>query len=105
MPDYNGVLMRGPLIRMTVGNWIDAQLGVLNSINLKIPQDSPWEINLDGPEGGASRLVLPHVVEVSMAFTPIGSETDGVNRLSQKSRTISNIAQNNTGNSPRLQYV
>jgi len=98
MPDYNNKIMRGPLIRMSVGNWIDAQLGILNSIDFKIPQDSPWEINLDGPEGGTQRLVLPHVVEVTMQFTPIGSESKGANRLSQKGLTISNIAQNNTGN-------
>lgn len=98
MPDYSNNIMRGPLIRMSVGNWIDSQLGILNGVNLKVPQDSPWEINLDGPEGGTQRLVLPHIVEVTMQFTPIGSESKGSNMLSQKSSTISNIAQNNTGN-------
>ena len=109
MPDYNSNnLMRGPLTRLTVGNWVDSQLGILNSVQLKVPQDSPWEIAIDEPEGGsaANLLILPHIVEVSLTFTPIGSESKGDNRLAQKSDQISNIAQNNTGrDAAYLQYI
>jgi len=106
MPDYSGVLMRGPLIRLTVGNWVDSQLGTLNSVQLKVSQDSPWEIAIDEPEGGAKLLILPHIVDVTMNFTPIGSESKQANRLPQKSTTISHIAQNNTGNDAKtLQYI
>jgi hypothetical protein len=106
MPDYSNELMRGPLIRMTVGNWVDSQLGILNSVNFKIPQDSPWEIALDEPEGGsaADKLILPHIVEVSLSFTPIGSETKANNLISKKSETTSHIAQNNTGDVSK-QYI
>ena len=45
--------MRGPLVKMTVGNWIDSQVGVLNSISYNVPQDSPWEIALNEPLPGA----------------------------------------------------
>lgn len=91
MPDYEGVLMRGPLVKMTVGNWINGQDGILNSLSYTIPQESPWEVNITSiPD---NNMVLPHIVEVQMTFTPIGSQTDGVNRLSQKYFTISNIAQ------------
>ena len=100
MPDYKNNIMRGPLIRMSVGNWIDSQLGVLNSINFKVPNDSPWEISLDD-----NLLILPHIVEVSMTFTPIGSETAGVNKISEKSSSTSNIAQNNAGDTKTLQYI
>ena len=92
MPDYSGGLMRGPLVRMTVGNWIDGQLGILTSISYTIPQDSPWEISLDGKE-----MILPHILEVSLNFTPIGSQTRDVNELSRKEECISNIAQNWNG--------
>jgi len=106
MPDYSNNLMRGPLTRLTVGNWIDSQLGVLTSVQLKVPQDSPWEIAIDEPEGGAKLLILPHIVEVTLSFTPIGSESKGANRLAQKSDQISNIAQNNTGkDAATLQYI
>jgi hypothetical protein len=97
MPDYDNNLMRGPLVKMTVGNWIDGQVGVLNNISYNVPQDSPWEISLNEPLrtiNDRKQLILPHVVEVSMTFTPIGSQTKGQNLLSQKSSQISNIAQN-----------
>jgi len=90
MPDYDGILMRGPMMRMTVGNWLDGQFGTLNSLSYTIPQDSPWEIALTG--GG--NLILPHVVEVSMTFTPIGSQTKKDNKLASKSTSTSHIAQN-----------
>jgi hypothetical protein len=90
MPDYkDDLLMRGPLVKMTVGNWIDGQDGILTSVGYTVPQDSPWEISL-----GDQQLILPHIVEVSLGFTPIGSQTKGVNLISSKSQVISNIAQN-----------
>jgi hypothetical protein len=107
MPDYGGgILMRGPLVRMTIGNWVDSQLGILTSLNYKISNDTPWEIALDEPEGGsaADKLILPHIIEVSLGFTPIGSETAGSNLISEKSETTSHIAQNNTGDTSK-QYI
>jgi len=93
MPDYKDNIMRGPLVRMTIGNWIDGQTCVLNSLSYNIPQDSPWEIALSEPAGDGL-LILPHIVEVNMSFTPIGSQTKGANLVSQKSNLVSNIAQN-----------
>jgi hypothetical protein len=104
MPDYSNNLMRGPLVRMSVGSYIDAQLGILNSLSYKVPQESPWEIAIDKPEGGTQQLILPHIIEVSLGFTPIGSESRGKNELQSKSTTISHIAQNNTGDTG-LQYI
>lgn len=95
MPDYNNDgLMRGPMVKMTVGNWIDGQDGILNSVGYTIPNDSPWEIAINEPTGDKRQLVLPHIVEVSMAFTPIGSQTKSINLVSSKSETTSHIAQN-----------
>ena len=52
MPDYNNFqLMRGPLVKMTVGNYIYGQDGILNSLSYTIPNDSPWEINIAQKEG------------------------------------------------------
>jgi hypothetical protein len=105
MPDYteNG-LMRGPLVRMSVGNWIDGQAGILDNVNFKVPQESPWEIAIDEPEGGPKLLILPHIVEVSLTFTPIGSDTKANNLIAAKSLTTSHIAQNNTGDTT-IQYI
>lgn len=90
MPDYDNNLMRGPLVKMTVGNWVNGQDGILNSLSYTVPQESPWEVNITD---SLDQMVLPHIVEVQMTFTPIGSQTNGVNRPSQKYFTISNIAQ------------
>jgi hypothetical protein len=101
MPDYGNdqLLMKGNMVRMTVGNWLDGQLGILNSLSYTVPNDSPWEIGLPaaGVFNGTEPLILPHIVEVSMTFTPIGSQTNGQNRLSQKSSNTSHIAQNWNG--------
>jgi hypothetical protein len=105
MPDYSNELMRGPLVRMTVGNYIDSQLGTLNQVSIKPDKESPWEIALDEPEGGTKQLILPHVLDVSLSFTPIGSETAGSNLIAKKSENISHIAQNNTGDIKTLQYI
>jgi hypothetical protein len=117
MPDYSGILMRGPLVKMTVGNWLDGQPGILNSLSYNVPQDSPWEISL-GEDivgvtpragtagilvGGVDTLILPHVVEVNMTFTPIGSQTKGVNKISKKDEEISHLAQNINAN--EIQYI
>jgi hypothetical protein len=102
MPDYGGdITMRGPLVKMTVGNWIDGQDGIINSLNYTIPNDSPWEIAI-----GDEELILPHIVEVSMTFTPIGSQTRANNYTPQKSDIISNIAQNYNGANDRAkEYI
>ena len=105
MPDYKDSLMRGSLVRMTVGNYLDAQLGILTSLSYNIPQDSPWEIALDEPEGGTRQLILPHVLEVTLTFIPIGAETQGENKIEDKNRGITFIAQNNTGiDKDKIQY-
>jgi hypothetical protein len=98
MPDYvasgdGSVLMRGPFVKMTVGNWLDGQDGILNSLSYTVPQESPWEISLDNDIYGET-LILPHIVEVQMTFTPIGSQTKGKNFISSKSTNTSHIAQN-----------
>jgi hypothetical protein len=92
MPDYKNNFMRGPLIRMTVGNYIDGQPGILTSLSYKISNDTPWEISLNNEE-----LNLPHIIEVSLGFTPIGSQTRDKNLISEKSSTTSHIAQNWNG--------
>ena len=99
MPDYKDeLLMRGPLVKMTVGNWINSQPGILNSLSYTIPNDSPWEININNTptntedDNGNKILVLPHIVEVSISFTPIGAEQG---YLPSKNTGYKNIYQSN----------
>ena len=65
--------MRGNLIYLTVGDWLVDVPGILNGINLNIPDNSPWEIarNTDGTIQ-KDIAQLPFIVEVSgFDFIPI----------------------------------
>ena len=84
-PEYKVTRMRTPFIRLTIGSMIDRTPGILNSVNLKWQKNYPWEIAIDSPEDGQDKemMVLPHVLDVSVKFTPIH------NFLPQKSITRS----------------
>jgi hypothetical protein len=106
LPDYNGVFMRGPFMRITVGNWIDSQAGVINSLTYTVSNDSPWEIALNEPTtGGIKEMVLPHIVDVSLSFIPIGIQTQGTDQLAKKSSSQTNIAQNWNGGNEGSNYI
>ena len=73
-PDYGPTgRMRTPFTRLTIGSWCDRIPGVINSVNLKWQKDYPWEIAISGPEGNIDKHmhVLPHVLDVSVQFTPV----------------------------------
>ena len=75
-PDYGATgRMRTPFTRLTIGAWCDRIPGVINSVNLKWQKDYPWDISISSPEGGVdldkSMNVLPHVLDVSVQFTPV----------------------------------
>jgi hypothetical protein len=72
-PDYNtGGIMRGNLLRLTVGGYLYEQPGFISSLTYTVPQESPWEIAIDN-EGGVDESVkeLPHVINCNFNFTPI----------------------------------
>jgi hypothetical protein len=72
-PSYsNNGFIRGNLSRITLGNWLYEQPGFISSVDLSIPEESPWEINLplDGQLDPYVKQV-PHMVQVKIKFTPI----------------------------------
>jgi hypothetical protein len=92
-PEYKVTRMRTPFIRLTIGSMIDRVPGIINSISLKWDKDYPWEIAISGPERKAREmLVLPHVLDVTMNFTPVH------NFLPQKSVTDSPFILSHTNN-------
>ncbi len=103
-PDYtnaNSGLMRGPFTRMTIGNWIENQPGIINTLSYKVSSDSPWEVNMDD----SPKLVLPHIVEVNLSFTPIGVQTKTETKIpnkASKTQLVSNIAQSYYGGNPEI---
>ena len=75
-PDYGGKAgsgyMGGVLTTLTMGGWCDELPGFISSVNLEVPQESPWEIAIN-EEGEPDSTVkeMPHICNVSMDFTPI----------------------------------
>ena len=67
-PDYspNQGIMRAPVIRMTIGDYLYRVPGFIESVNFTIDNNTPWEINLDG-----DLAQLPQVVDVAISFRPI----------------------------------
>jgi hypothetical protein len=67
-PDYspNQGIMRAPVVRVTIGDYLYRVPGFIESINFTIDNNTPWEINLDG-----DLAQLPQVVDVNISFRPI----------------------------------
>ena len=84
-PNYNpqGGYMRGPLIKLTIGDYIKDQWGFIETLTYKVNgSDSTWEINIDDEGNKIEPLdptwvgELPHHIEVS-SFTFIPIQTFG----------------------------
>jgi hypothetical protein len=68
--------MCGNIAYITLGDYINDQPGIITSLTFDIPEDSPWEINRDtqfvsGSVVGGTVRQLPHMIKVSLNFTPI----------------------------------
>ena len=72
-PDYTEAgYMAGNLVTLTLGGWCYEQPGFITSLNLSVPQESPWEINIPDSVGGSGLKEMPHMVKVTgFNFTPI----------------------------------
>jgi hypothetical protein len=73
-PDYSEQynLMRGNVVRLTIGDYIYRMPGFLENVNVTIDNsNTPWEIVLNqfGEEGDVRQL--PHMVTVQCTFKPI----------------------------------
>lgn len=73
MPDYNGTVMRAPYMKLTIGDYMFRQPGIIKSLTYTIDNKAPWEIAIDDPEvaGGSNLYELPQVMNVQMTFAPI----------------------------------
>lgn len=71
MPDYSNNVMRGPYMKLTLGDYMFRQPGVIKNLTYTIGNDSPWEIAIDEPENGGDLYELPHVMTIQMTFAPI----------------------------------
>lgn len=62
--------MAGNIAYITLGDYINDQPGIITSVDLDIPQESPWEITSASESDNITRQ-LPHMIKVSINFTPI----------------------------------
>lgn len=68
-PDYtDSGRMKSPFIRLTVGDLFNNTPGFLSSVTITIPDNSPWEINL---EDDKQMQQVPHICDVQVSFTPV----------------------------------
>jgi hypothetical protein len=65
-------LMRGTIVKFSMGGYVHDLPGFLTSCNITVPQESPYEIGIDS-NGNADLSVteLPLIVNVDCQFTPI----------------------------------
>jgi hypothetical protein len=69
--DNDSGRIRTPFMRLTIGHWMNRIPGVLQSVNLKLDKNIPWEIVKDKDGLDKTMLWLPHALSVSIKFQPI----------------------------------
>jgi hypothetical protein len=70
-PDYSTTtgVMRAPLIKLTIGDYVYRMPGFLGSVNLSVDVNAPWDLNED-----ADSAQLPKIIDVDIDFKPIFDE-------------------------------
>ena len=71
-PDYSPKqgIMRAPLVRITIGDYLYRVPGFLESVNVNIDNNYPWEVNLEKSQVG-DIAQLPQVMDIAISFKPI----------------------------------
>lgn len=75
-PDYEPTsgAMRGNIVKMTIGDYLNQVPGLITSVNLTIPEDASFDIarDLDGDVDLTTKQ-LPMLISAQIQFTPIHS--------------------------------
>ena len=71
-PDYSPQqgIMRAPVVRVTIGDYLYRVPGFIESVNVTVDNNYPWEINLEKSQIG-DIAQLPQVLDISISFKPI----------------------------------
>jgi hypothetical protein len=99
MPDYSNNIMRAPYMKLTLGDYMFRQPGIIKNMTYTIGNDSPWEIAIDDPESGSTLYELPHVMTITMTFAPIHDFVPRkfpktLNQITNKDGSVSNDWKN-----------
>ena len=107
-PTYTtkGGYMAGNLSQMTVGGYLFEQPGFISSVDYDVPQESPWEVSIPstdvtnsvGNEGfeNSSLKEMPHIINVSLKFTPIHKFRPAINNITNANNKASGLIDGNT---------
>lgn len=92
-PDYSPKqgIMRAPVVRVTIGDYLYRVPGFIESINFTIDNNTPWEINLENDLSG-NIAQLPQVVDVAISFKPIMDILPKRSTISSVSSTQANTS-------------
>ena len=78
LDSYSSGYMAGNIAYITLGQYINEQPGIIDSLTFDIPEESPWEISLPSfnneftdSENIDEIRQVPHMIKVKMNFTPI----------------------------------
>jgi len=72
-PDYSsGGYMRAPIVKLTVGDYLYRVPGILESVNLTVDNNTPWELTSYDTDSTIAQL--PKIIEVAVSFKPIFDE-------------------------------
>ena len=101
-PGFIGGRMTTPYIRLTVGDWCKRVPGVINSVELSWQTEYSWEIKSDAEGKDSDMLMLPHVLDVSVSFTPIhdfvpSNELDNAPFIAAQGDLINSASPSATG--------
>ena len=106
-PKYTSAgYMAGNLVKLTVGDYIYEQYGIITGFTYDIPKESPWDLSIFSSLGKPIEDELPMIIKVTgMKFIPIHEFRPevGVQGLGAKNRFISNKIP--FGKSSRLDEV
>jgi len=72
-PDYSSTqgIMRAPLVKVTIGDYLYRVPGFIESINMTVDNNTSWETTSYNKETNPDSAQLPHVIDVSVSFKPI----------------------------------
>jgi hypothetical protein len=101
-PDYSPInnIMRAPLVRVTIGDYLYRVPGILQNVNLQLDQATSWEIRQTDEQGNLLGE-LPQQLSVNITFKPIMDE------LPRKSPSIysSNLIANKKNAELNQKYI
>jgi hypothetical protein len=74
-PDYAGSgYMRGNIVKLTIGDYLQAMPGIITGINFDIPTDYGWDLGREDSGKVVDVQAPTHIKVTSFNFTPIYNE-------------------------------